>query len=123
MTTTRRALTGTAVQNGILECARTLGYYAFHDPNSQRTEPGYPDLTIVGYGALLALEAKSHGEQLRPATVAPRSGRLLPGQAEWIEQFGAITTVVAGVVRDRPEDGELGYDDVLAYLAGRRDGR
>lgn len=117
---TRRLLTGTAVQNGIIDCARSLGYYAFHDPNSERTEPGYPDITIVGHGALLALEAKSRGECLRPATVAPRTGRLLPGQADWLEQFGAITTVVAGVVRDQPGDGEFSYDQVLAYLRDRR---
>lgn len=121
--TARRLLTGTQVQNGIIDCARSLGYYAFHDPNSQRAEPGFPDLMIVGYGALLALEAKSRGERLRPPTFAPRSGRVMPGQREWLDQFAHVSTVVAGVVRERPEDGELGYDDVLAYLASRRDGR
>lgn len=119
--TVRRRLTGTQIQDGLIDAARRLGFLVFHDPNSQRTEPGFPDLVIAGYSQLYAFECKSPGEALRPATVARRTGRVLPGQADWLAAFCAVAGITATVVRGDPEgDGELSYDDALALL---RDGR
>lgn len=120
MSTVLRRLTGTQIQDGLTEAARRLGYLVFHDPQSQRTEPGFPDLVVVGFGRIFALECKSRGERLRPATVAPKSGRVLPGQRDWLDAFCAAAGVTATVVRGEPEgDDELSYDDALILL---RDG-
>lgn len=121
MTATARRLTGTQIQDALIDAARTLGFLVFHDPNSQRTEPGFPDLVIAGYRQLYAFECKSPGEPLRPATIARRTGRILPGQADWLAAFCAVTGITATVVRGEPEgDDELSYDEALALLAEGR---
>lgn len=120
-TRTLPLLTGTQVVDGLIDAARKLGGLAFHDPMSRMAEPGFPDLIIVVGRDLFALEAKSKGEQLRPATVAPKTERLLPGQEDWLRGFAGIARVTTGVVRDRVErDGEWSYDEVLELLKGAR---
>jgi hypothetical protein len=110
-------LTGTQIQHGLTDAARQLGYLVVHDPQSQRTEPGFPDLVIAGFGRVFAFECKSAREKLRPATVAPKTGRVLPGQRDWLDAFCLAAGVTAVVVRALPEgEDELSYDEALGLL-------
>jgi hypothetical protein len=128
-TATRPLLTGTQVQDGIIDAARKLGYLATHFREMRATEPGWPDVVVVGFGKLCLWECKSRHEPLVAARVAPRSGRLLPGQADWIDAFrqfgvwvGTDTHLSVGVVRDVPEsDDEWGYDEAVAELRDWRE--
>lgn len=118
----RRQLTGTQITDGLVDAARKLGYLAVHLAETRKTEPGFPDVVAVGHGRAFFWECKSRNEQLRPATVAPKSGRWLPGQQEWLAAFAALgLRVTAGVVRAEPEDpGDWSYDEALdAMLEGR----
>lgn len=118
----RRQLTGSQITDGLIDAARKLGYLAVHMAETRKTEPGFPDVVIVGHGRAFFWECKSRNEQLRPATVAPTSGRRLPGQQEWLDAFSVLgLRVTAGVVRAEPEEfGEWSYDEALnALLEGR----
>jgi hypothetical protein len=122
MTVAARPLTGSQITDALVDAARKFGYIAAHLTEARKTEPGFPDVVCVGFGRAFFWECKSRGEKLRPATVAPRSGRRLPGQREWIDAFAGLgLTVTAGVVRAEPEeDGDWSYDEALdAMLEGR----
>lgn len=121
MTATVGRLTGTQVMDGLTDAARRLGYLVYHAPRSEKSEPGFPDLVIAGFGRVYALECKSRGEPLRSATVAPRTGRVLPGQDDWLAAFCAVAGITATVVRGEPEaDGELSYNEALKMLSEGR---
>lgn len=68
------------VQQTIVDDARLLGYLVYHTYDSRRSEPGFPDLWIVGYGHLLVLELKT------------ARGKVTDAQQRWISQL-----VAAGV--------------------------
>jgi hypothetical protein len=108
---TTEAMTERQLQDCIVQAARVLGYLVHHQPDSRRSEPGYPDLTIVHpeTGALLVIECKTARGRLRGPSVAKKSGRVLPGQAEWIAAF---LRAGAGAVIARPAD----LDDVIEAL-------
>lgn len=120
----RRTLTGSQITDGLLDAARKLGYLAVHLAETRKTEPGFPDVVIVGHGRAFFWEAKSKGEQLRSETIAPRSGRRLPSQREWLDAFSVLgLRVTAGVVRAEPEElGEWSYDEALNALLEGREG-
>lgn len=108
-------MTERQLQECITEAARTLGYLVYSVPDSRRSEPGYPDLTIAGYGSIWFIECKTERGRLRGPSVTKR-GRVLPSQQDWLDELAASTVVRADVVR--PAD----LDDVLARLqrlAGR----
>ena len=83
-----------AFQSLVEQAARATGWYAFHPYDSRRSEPGYPDLTLVnpGKGRVVWAELKTS------------KGRLSPAQKDWIwalEQAGQEVYVL------RPADWPL----------------
>jgi hypothetical protein len=77
------------LQESVREMAVTLGYLVYHTHDSRRSEPGYPDLTMVGHGRLLVRELKRQSGRL---------GVVTPEQKAWL---AALTDagVDAGVWR------------------------
>jgi len=78
------SMTERELQNNIVAMARTLGWMPYHPYDSRRSEPGYPDLTMIhaDTGRLIFAELKT------------AKGRLRPAQIEWL---GALREVA----RDR----------------------
>ena len=76
-------------QAAVCSLARGLGCKVFHPVNVKRSEPGMPDLTIVGDRGFLMRELKT------------QTGRIRPEQDEWITKLAK-----AGVDVDvwRPSD-------------------
>lgn len=62
-------------QSAVCALARKLGCSVFHPQNVKRSEPGFPDLTILGKNGLLFRELKTE------------EGRLRPEQADWLAKF------------------------------------
>lgn len=130
---TARRLTGTAILEGLIDHARTLHFWAHHETDSRKTDPGFPDLLVVGMGAIVAIETKSTGELLRESTFT-KKGRYLPGQLDWLLAF-ASTPAYSLIVRPErsipaeeiliySEYGrviEVGYEDCLAFLSRLRE--
>lgn len=71
----------------ILDCARALGYLAYHTHNSRRSEPGFPDIIAVGYDRLLAIECKREKEH---PTLA---------QQNWLDELAHVPGVECYVIR------------------------
>jgi hypothetical protein len=59
VTRTRRRTEEADIQGQIVKVAEALGYLTWHDYDSRRNAPGFPDLWILGYGRLLVLELKA----------------------------------------------------------------
>lgn len=62
------------LQEAVVELARLLGWMVYHPYNSQRSTPGFPDLTMVHprTGGLLFAELKT------------TTGKVTPDQDEWL---------------------------------------
>lgn len=86
------------IQDMMEQAAGYLGWRCFHDRDSRRNNPGFPDLVCVRNGKLLVLELKTE------------KGRVRPEQVEWITDLAQVPGVVARIVR--PSD----LDEVLAML-------
>ena len=90
------------MQSGIVEAAQLGGWLVFHDYDSRRSTPGFPDLVLVRPPEVMFFELKDAG------------GRVNTEQADWIEQLQACGVVTAAVIRP------AGYDAVLKHLARPR---
>ena len=77
------------LQSAILQAARCTGWMAYHTFDSRRSQPGYPDLTLVRGHRLIFAELKS------------KTGRLTPQQRGWLE---ALKATGAEVHLWRPAD-------------------
>ena len=77
-------ITEAIFQDSIIELARMLGWYVYHPHRSDRSEPGYLDLTMVHPEAkrLLYAEVKSAKGKLTEGRVN-KHGRWMPGQIDW----------------------------------------
>lgn len=53
-------------QSAVVEYARLTGWLVYHTHDSRRSEPGYPDLTMVRQGRLVFAELKTDKGKLRP---------------------------------------------------------
>ena len=48
----------------VIDAARYLGWKVFHTHDSRKSEPGYPDLTMIRNGFLIFAELKREGKKL-----------------------------------------------------------
>ena len=108
-------MTESQIQQGLMSCARQLGYLVFHATNARQSEPGFPDLVVVGHGIVLVFELKTQRGRVRAATQSKR-GRWLPGQMDWLRAFEEAG-VPAFLVRPQATADSIGYDEALAMIA------
>lgn len=80
------------LQAMVVELCQRLGLLVYHTHDSRRSQPGFPDLVVVGPGGLEFWELKGD------------NGRTTPEQREWIEAIGR-TGSYAGVFR--PDDWDV----------------
>jgi len=66
-------MTETQLQTAVVKLARMLGFLVYHTHDSRRSEPGFPDLTMVKEGRLLFTELKT------------ATGKLTDDQLMWID--------------------------------------
>lgn len=76
------AMTEAELMTLVRDLIRRLGLICYHTHNSRRSEPGWPDLAIVG-NRLILRELKTE------------TGRLRPEQQGWIESLDAAGVDVA----------------------------
>jgi hypothetical protein len=116
---------GTAPESGfqaqVLEIATLYGWLSFHDYDSRRSTPGFPDLVLVRAPELIFAELKTE------------RGRVSDDQARWVGALSELTreleTVLAAATAAgansslavdtyvwRPSD----FDDILARLSRGR---
>ena len=76
-------------QAAVCELAKTLGCLVYHTHDSRRSEPGFPDLVIVGKRRVMFRELKT------------QSGRLSPAQEAWLYR---LQTAGADADVWRPDD-------------------
>ncbi len=69
-----------AFMQALTEYAQRLGYRTYHTHDSRRSEPGFPDLCIVGHGRVIFAELKSE------------RGRVTQAQWDWLYEL-----ITAGV--------------------------
>lgn len=94
-----QALTEAQWQATVIDAAKALGWLCMHPYDSRRSEPGYPDLTLVR-DRVVFVELKSE------------TGRLTPQQHAWI---GALNVAGAEVYVWRPAD----FDAAIETLKRR----
>lgn len=85
-------------QDQVIAAAKLHGYLAYHTHDSRRSQPGFPDLTLVRPGRLIFLELKRIG------------GKATLDQRCWIEALGTVPGVEARIIT--PAD----WDALLALL-------
>ena len=68
-------------QAAILELASLRGWRSFHDQDSRRSQPGFPDLCLVRGGRVLFAELKTERGQLRQE------------QREWLAMLGMCSGI------------------------------
>ena len=71
-------MTEAALQQAVIDLARWCGYLAWHDNDSRRNRPCFPDLVLIhtGNGRLIFVELKSE------------KGRVRPDQDVWLQHLG-----------------------------------
>lgn len=85
-------------QGAVIEYAQLLGWRVFHPFDSRRSDPGFPDLTLVRRGELILAELKAE------------NGRLSTAQEEWRELLSEVEHASEGAIEVfvwRPSDWPL----------------
>ena len=91
-------------QADVIAMARTLGCLAFHVHDSRRSQPGFPDLVIVGKGGVIFRELKTE------------KGRLRPEQETWL---AALASAGADATVWRPNDWPHAIREQITAIARR----
>ncbi len=81
-------MTEKQLQAAIVKTARLLGWRVYHTFDSRRSEPGFPDLTMVKDGRLIFAELKS------------AKGRATEEQLAWLDALGACAETYLFYPRD-----------------------
>lgn len=81
-----RAMSEDELQAAIIGLAPALGYLCFHVYDSRRSNPGFPDLVMVGPHRLIFAELK---DEKNKATL---------DQQDWLARLGAIEQKSEGLV-------------------------
>ena len=103
-------------------------WMAYHDIDSRRSEPGYPDLNLVETvppSRILYVELKTQkGKYIKGKWTKPRrrggKRRWLPGQDEWAVAIRRCPGVEYHLIR--PSDLEWFYQLLMGDLAANRGG-
>jgi hypothetical protein len=82
-----QACTEAELQAVVIEAAERGGWLVFHDNDSRRNRPGFPDLVLVRPPEVIFCELKT------------MRGKTTPEQREWIEALQSCSVVSAGVLR------------------------
>lgn len=72
------AMSEADLQSAVLDLCKLYGLLAYHTHDSRRSNPGFPDLVIVGRRRIVYRELKSH------------RGRLSEPQREWLRRLKAV---------------------------------
>jgi len=93
-------VTEAELQQLLTDAAELNGWLVFHDNDSRRNVPGFPDLVLVHgqFGRVLFLELKSE------------TGRVRPAQHVWMDALSRTHTVSSAIIRPQH------VDQVIAYL-------
>jgi hypothetical protein len=91
-------MTEAELQQIIIDQAELVGWRVFHDNDSRRNVPGFPDLVLVRPPRVVFMELKS------------ATGRLRPEQHEWMDALMRCDTIASAIVR--PDH----LDRILQYL-------
>lgn len=92
-------MTEAELQAAIIEACEVYGWLWHHETDSRRSNPGYPDLTIVKGNRVAMMELKSE------------TGRVRPEQQRWLDALAPVDTFSSGLVRPR------NLDEVIGFLA------
>jgi len=75
------------LQQAIYDCARYLGWLAYHVYDARRSTPGFPDLVLIRPPRLIVAELKTE------------KGKLSDAQVLWMAKFRALPDVETYVWR------------------------
>ena len=98
-----RRQTHDAFLRQIVTLARLCGWLVYYVPDSRRSPPGFPDLTLVGHRRLIFAEIKTG------------SGRLTVDQAQWIETLRSVEEQPLAEVWHQDKD----WDHIVQLLQSR----
>lgn len=101
----RDTVTEQGLQDALVKHAELGGWKHYHTFDSRRSDPGFPDLTLVRGEDLVFLELKT------------AIGKVRPEQVEWLNALLAVRRVSAFVVR--PAD----LDTWIFTLTGQKPSR
>jgi hypothetical protein len=96
-------------QDEIVELAGYYGWRVFHPYDMRRSEPGWPDLTLVRPGELVFAELKTD------------KGRRTPAQIEWGFLLASVAEMSNGVLEYhvwRPRDFHAVHDRLKRHVSG-----
>ena len=82
-----KTMTENALLNQVRALAHALGWLGYHTHRSDRSEPGYPDLTLVKGGRLIFTELKTE------------KGKPTFAQSEWLHALAFAASVEVYVWR------------------------
>jgi hypothetical protein len=109
MATDTLFLTEAAIQKGITDLLKQLGFDTFHNRYAIGSDPGFPDIVGVSDdGMMVAIECKG-----------PK-GRLRFGQSRWIDRFDKVPgCIFAEVVGPTVSFQWVLYDEALVVIQER----
>ena len=81
-----------AFMDSLIAYARACGWRVYHDQDSRRNEPGFPDLVMTNGRSVYCVELKA------------RKGRVSKAQQAWLDDLGSSTTHHVRVWRPSDRD-------------------
>ncbi len=99
------SLSEKAWQQQIVDLAESQGYWGYHAFNSERSEPGFPDLVLLREGRTIFAEVKRMGEHLTPEQAMVCDlllGNGLEVYAWWPDDEEEVTAVLVRGERRSP---------------------
>ena len=76
-------------QAAVIELAELQGWRVFHPHDSRKSQPGFPDLTMVRDGRLIFAELKTN------------TGKITADQAIWLSDLSYVAKIAQGNISTR----------------------